>query len=225
VAQRNDRLIAVDFLTPIRIAAAARRYVRAIQREQRERGNEMKVREVMSTPPVTCSAGSSLAEAAAEMWRHDCGAVPVVNESGAAIGIITDRDIAIAVGTRECCAAEIPVSSVISGRLSYVHPGDDVDAALETMKRERIHRIPVLDDESHVVGVIAMNDLILRAAEHPADPALATPRVMEAIRNISTHLLPAEVAAKKHEGNGRSARTGANDPRRSRRQTRPLNDH
>lgn len=150
----------------------------------------MKVKDVMSTPPVTCRTSSSLADAASEMWRNDCGALPVVNDNGVAVGMITDRDICIAVGTREQKAAEIPVQSVITGHLTYVHPDDELSEVFTSMERERVHRLPVLDDQAHVVGVVSINDLVMRAGEAERDRALATGHVISTIRQISTHWLP-----------------------------------
>lgn len=150
----------------------------------------MKVKDVMSTPPVTCRTSSSVAEAAAEMWRHDCGALPVVDEHDTAVGMITDRDICIAVGTRDRRAADIPVQSVITGHLTYVHPDDQLSTALDAMQRERVHRLAVLDEQAHVVGVVSINDLVLRAGDQARDESLSTNHVLSTVRQISTHWLP-----------------------------------
>lgn len=150
----------------------------------------MKVREVMSTPPVTCRTSSSLSDAAAAMWRNDCGALPVVDEHDTAVGMITDRDICIAVGTRAQRASEIPVQSVITGHLSYVRPDDDLATVFASMERDRVHRLPVLDEQAHVVGVVSLNDLVLRAGDVARDAALEPTHVIATLRQISAHWLP-----------------------------------
>ena len=78
------------------------------------------------------------------MWDYDCGALPVVNEAGHVIGMITDRDIAIAAATKRRPAAEIAVSEVISGNVCSCVRDDDIKSALKTMRHEKVRRLPVV---------------------------------------------------------------------------------
>ena len=124
----------------------------------------MKVQDVMTKGAEACSRGTDLAAAAMIMWRMDCGVVPVVGDDGReAVGMITDRDICIAVATRHRRAEEITVGEVVSGTLYKVRPGDDIRAALEAMRSERVRRLPVVKDGA-LVGIISINDII-RTAE------------------------------------------------------------
>jgi CBS domain-containing protein len=122
----------------------------------------MKVSDIMTSDPVSCKPGNSLAEVASLLWEHNCGALPVVGPDGAVTGIITDRDICIAVGTRDKRAAEIPVHEVISGKCFTCGPEDDIHTALRRMQENRVRRLPVIG-EAGLIGVISIDDIVLNA--------------------------------------------------------------
>src|SRR5262245_52425837 len=91
----------------------------------------MTVRDLMTRDVVACTPESDLSAAAMLMWQNDCGTVPVVNDQGRVIGVITDRDIAIAAGSRHASTDQIRVTDVVNGHLITVQPDDDIHAALE----------------------------------------------------------------------------------------------
>ena len=74
----------------------------------------MKVRDIMTTAPETCGPKTNLASVAAHLWRADCGVLPVIDQDRKLIGIITDRDICIALGTRDRPASEVVVDEVMT---------------------------------------------------------------------------------------------------------------
>jgi CBS domain-containing protein len=123
----------------------------------------MKVRDVMTEKVNYCLPETTLAEAAAMMWDHDCGALPVVIDDAKVIGMITDRDIAIAAGTKARPAFDIPVKEAMSQALYACSPNDDIHAALNTMSNDKVRRLPVLDAEGNLKGILSMNDIILFA--------------------------------------------------------------
>jgi CBS domain-containing protein len=123
----------------------------------------MKVEHLMTERVASCGPGDNLAEAAALMWKADCGTLPVVADGGKVIGIITDRDIAIALGTRNVRSSEIPVGDVMSKNVYGCAPGDDIHTALKTMRRDRVRRIPAIDEGGRLRGMISMNDVVLHA--------------------------------------------------------------
>jgi CBS domain-containing protein len=86
----------------------------------------MKVRDLMTTDVKSCSSDTNLAAAASRMWEGDCGALPVVDDDGKFIGMITDRDICMAVATRPRLASDILVGEVTSGAIYVCHPTDEV---------------------------------------------------------------------------------------------------
>jgi CBS domain-containing protein len=128
----------------------------------RLRRNTMKVRELMTREVETAKAGDDLASAAMVMWRRDCGIVPVVNEDNALLGVLTDRDICIATATRHCRPEELSVGEVMSNRLCVTHSDDDVRSALERMRSERVRRLPVVDGDGHVEGMLSLADIVTR---------------------------------------------------------------
>ena len=125
----------------------------------------MKVQEVMTSNVRACRYDTNLAEAAAMMWEHDCGTLPVLNDAGRVIGMITDRDIAIAAGTRGRPAPEIKISEVISGNLYSCTLDEDVKSALKTMRHEKVRRLPVVNEAGLLQGILCLNDIALRAEE------------------------------------------------------------
>ena len=96
----------------------------------------MKVRDVMTSDVRTCRPETNLADAVRHMWDGDCGALPVVNDEGRVTGMITDRDICIAVATRGRSADRIAVREVTQGHAytclaeddSHSGPADDENA-------------------------------------------------------------------------------------------------
>ena len=149
----------------------------------------MKVKEVMTSPIQTCAPGTNLAAVATMMWDSDCGALPVVDHDGKVVGVITDRDICIAVATKGRPAAEITVWETTTGKAYSIRPDQDVKEALHLMEKEKVRRLPVVDEDGTVLGMLSMNDLILVADERRgrAAPALTSAEVVQALKSISAH--------------------------------------
>jgi CBS domain-containing protein len=99
------------------------------------------------------------------MWDYDCGAAPVVDGGNQVIGMITDRDIAIAASTKGRLATEITVGEVMSGNVYACAADEDAKSALDTMRRKRVRRLPVIDNDGKLVGILSINDIVLRAEE------------------------------------------------------------
>lgn len=157
----------------------------------------MKVQDVMTIEVKSCRLETSLAEAATMMWRFDCGVLPVVNRENQVVGMITDRDIAIAAGTKGRPAAAIPVGEVISGRVFSAAPDEDIHAALKTMRHEKVHRLPVVSQSGQLQGILSLNDIILRAEEEKGrrHPALNYEDTMSTIKAICEHRPAQQVAS------------------------------
>jgi len=126
----------------------------------------MKVREVMTKEAAFCYPDTSLSQAAELMWKHRCGFLPVRGEGGNIVGVITDRDISIALGTRNRRPSEVFVQEVMSSRLFTCTAEDSVACALTTMRIEGLRRLPVVDREGTLVGVLSIDDLVLKAREN-----------------------------------------------------------
>jgi CBS-domain-containing membrane protein len=104
------------------------------------------------------------------MWEGDCGAVPVVHGEGHLVGMITDRDICMAAYTRGLALWQIPVSEAMSKEVHSVRTKDQLERAEAVMRGARIRRVPVLDGEGRLVGILSMNDLA-RHAQHAVGSA------------------------------------------------------
>lgn len=142
----------------------------------------MKVRDIMTIEPICCGVTDDLALVTASMYEKDCGVVVVLGPDRMAVGMITDRDIAIATATRNRPPSMIVASEVITGNLHFCGPDDDLENALEVMERAQVRRLPALDAEGRVVGVISVIDAI-RHVRIVATPTLRA-RVVEALARI-----------------------------------------
>jgi CBS domain-containing protein len=125
----------------------------------------MKVRDVMTKQTAFCGPETNLAQAVELMWKNACGFLPVAGEGGNVIGVITDRDISIALGTRDRRASEVCVRSAMSSRLFACTPDDDVHTALKTLKSEGIRRLPVIDREGMLMGVLSERTFPMRTSK------------------------------------------------------------
>lgn len=149
----------------------------------------MKVQDAMTSAVRTVAPGATLAEAIGIMWDADCGIVPAVNEHKEVVGVVTDRDIAIALGTRGKTASQVQVSEVMSTPVVGCAPEDTLTQALAAMQQHRVHRLPVLGIGGVLLGMLSLNDIVLAAPQGAArDPVIAMLRDVCAHR---THLVVA----------------------------------
>jgi CBS domain-containing protein len=138
----------------------------------------MKVKDVMTQNVRACFASDDLATAVRLMWDHDCGCVPVLNEHAQVAGMITDRDICMAVFFQGAPLSEIKVSSVMSRRLFVCNSDDDLSAAEGIMSEKKVRRLPVLDKQARLVGLLSLSD-IARRADHEYVHAVVTRAVTD----------------------------------------------
>jgi len=144
----------------------------------------MRVRDVMVRNVKFCSPEANLAAVAEKFWKDGCGTLPVV-EDRRVLGIITDRDICIALGTRNQKAAEVLVKDVALPKLFYCSPEDDIHAALKTMSAQKVRRLPVIDTNGALQGILCLDDIVLFAEEKAAD--LTYFDVVETMKSICEH--------------------------------------
>jgi CBS domain-containing protein len=107
-----------------------------------------------------CNPDTNAAAAAEIMWTQDCGVLPVLNESGRVVGIVTDRDLFIALGTQNRNACGLAVGAIMHREPSVCAPGDDVRNAMKAMAEQRIHRLPVVDESGALKGILSLNDVL-----------------------------------------------------------------
>lgn len=112
------------------------------------------------TPGVgSCRPFDTADRGAKTMWERDCGAVPVVDQEGRVVAMVTDRDLCMAALTQGRPLAEIHVSSAMSRRLWSCRPQDDVKDAEKLMRAHQVRRLPVVDAEGKLVGILSISDL------------------------------------------------------------------
>ena len=147
----------------------------------------MKISTLMTADPITCLPSTNLPEAAELMLKGDCGILPVV-EQGQLRGVVTDRDLFIAVATRNVRPSAVTVGSVMKGRSFTCGPDDDVDVVLEMMKTHAVRRIPVVGFGNTVIGIVSLNDIVLAVGEKKAVHGAA---VVDTLQAICGHHNPA----------------------------------
>ena len=130
----------------------------------------MKVRDVMSKDVQVARPGDSIQEVASRMAAGDFGFMPVA-DGDTLIGTITDRDIAVrAVAGGAACTS--PVVEYISRDPHTARADDDLKTVLDAMGTKQIRRLPVLDKDDRLVGVVSLGDLSTRVKEKYAGEAL-----------------------------------------------------
>ena len=123
----------------------------------------MLVKDLMTRDVSSCSPGNNLAEIAEMMWNQRCGALPIVDGSKRVVGMITDRDVCIALGTRNMKASDVLVRDVSPLGCFTCQPGADVRNALRTMVTEEVGRLPVIDGAGQLIGILSIDDIVFRA--------------------------------------------------------------
>lgn len=123
----------------------------------------MKVRDLMSHPVHSCSSRDTADRAANLMWEHDVGSIPVIDSEAGLLGVVTDRDLAMAAHLQNRHLSEIPVSAVMGPLPFTCSPEDSIGRAEQIMSAHQIHRLPVVED-GLVVGMLSTNDLVRAAS-------------------------------------------------------------
>ena len=147
----------------------------------------MKVREVMTDRVTSCSPNTNLAAVAGLMWDNDCGVLPVLDDDGKVVGMITDRDTCIAVATKNRLASDILVSEVMSSPIHTCHPDNDIEDALQIMQDGNVLRLPVINDDGALQGMLSVYGIVLHAGNGKGgrNQALSAERVISTLKGIS----------------------------------------
>jgi len=129
----------------------------------------MKVEQTMMRDVKVCNTGDTLNRAAQLMWDFGCGCVPVLgaNSDGAVVGVVTDRDIAMAAYTQGKPLFAIPVVTAMARKVIACRVGDGISQAEALMRDNRVRRLPVVDQNDRLVGILSLDD-IAREAQREA---------------------------------------------------------
>lgn len=144
----------------------------------------MKVEDVMVRKVAVCRPENNLAEVAAMMWDERCGSLPVVDSLGNVASMITDRDICIALGTRNVRASELQVQDVSLPRVFNCRAKEDVLLALQTMTSQNVRRLPVVDDDGKLIGILSIDDLLLQSDKRQNESGISDKDVVNAVKVI-----------------------------------------
>ena len=158
----------------------------------------MRVSEFMLRTPACCAPETNLGAAVEILWNRNCGILPVVDVENRVKAVVTDRDICIALGTRDRRPGEITVAEVASQPVYVCQPTDKIDDGLTMMAKAKIRRLPVVDQEGKLVGILSMDDIVLHVGAHNTGTLLKFSRdeVMKTLEAIYEGNLPTVVAAK-----------------------------
>lgn len=139
----------------------------------------MQAQDIMSADPVCVTPQTSMEDAARLMKDHDVGVLPVVSEEGSRrlVGVITDRDITVRHVAEGHSSSDCPVSEAMSENVKTCRTDTAVEDVMETMGREQVRRIPIVDERGSLVGMVSQADVVLEARDEK--------KAEEMVENIS----------------------------------------
>jgi len=133
----------------------------------------MIVERIMTRDVACCEPNATLQEAVKLMTDCDCGLIPVV-ENDVIVGVVTDRDAALAACERNARLSEIRVGDVMSTHVRVCHPNDEVASVEQQMQLFKVRRIPVVDDDKRVIGMVSLDDVAMAADRGQDKPGFPT---------------------------------------------------
>ncbi|MBO0911472.1 MAG: CBS domain-containing protein [Acidobacteria bacterium] len=148
----------------------------------------MKVKEVMSLNPACCTPNDTAQKVAKMMCDRNVGSIPVVvdSQSGGLIGMITDRDLCCRVLAQGLDAKSTRIQEFITYNPAVCRDGENVEQCERLMQEHQVRRIPVVDKENRVIGIVAQADLALKER-----PERVHKTVAEISKNTQASVMPA----------------------------------
>jgi len=123
----------------------------------------MELKRLMKSPVLSCSPNDSLESAARIMWENDFGCLPVTDGEGRLVGMITDRDICMAAYLQGGPLRTLYVGSAMAREVFSCRPEDTIDDCKTIMRAKQVRRLPVIDGEGGLIGIVSLSDLGQRA--------------------------------------------------------------
>jgi len=129
-----------------------------------------KCRDIMTKNPACCLCDESVTRAAKLMKDQDVGSIPVVENrlTRILVGIVTDRDLALKIVAEGRDPLAVNVEDVMTRNIVTCHVDDDLQMALDAMSDHQLRRIPIVDDENRILGIIAQADIATQEPEKTA---------------------------------------------------------
>jgi len=124
----------------------------------------MKCSEVMTKNPECCFPNDSVVKAAQLMKRLNVGPIPVVEstETGKLVGFLTDRDLALKIVAEGRDPKSTKIEEVMTRKVVTCHLDDDLQQAMDVMAENQFRRVPVVDNDNRIIGIIAQADVATR---------------------------------------------------------------
>lgn len=145
----------------------------------------MKIVDLMTGDVATCTATDSLNRAAQLMWERRCGSIPVVDEAGDPLGMVTDRDVSMAAYTQGRRLDDIAVSTAMSRPARTCPAAATAEEAEGLMMAHGVRRLVVVDSEGHLAGIVSIDDIARHAAAWDGKGDIDLERVALAVGEIS----------------------------------------
>lgn len=124
---------------------------------------DRKVRDVMTANPACVRENDGIADAARIMKSEDAGVVPVIDGDRKLMGIITDRDIVVRLVAEGRNPLDCRVNEAMTKHIRSVRDDASVDEVLNIMRGANVRRVPVCDQNEHIVGIVSMGDIATEA--------------------------------------------------------------
>jgi len=134
----------------------------------------MKVREVMSSNPVCCLPTDTAEKVAKTLREHNIGSIPVVvdQQTRRLIGIITDRDLCCSVVAGGLDPKRVAIEKFVTTSPVSCRDGENVEHCVRAMQEHQVRRIPVVDGNGAVIGIVSVADLALKESPERASKTI-----------------------------------------------------
>lgn len=156
----------------------------------------MKVRDIMTQPARTCTADTSVAVAGRRMQEGLCGILPVIDARGKLIGVVTDRDLFLTTADTRRSASNVTVREAMTTKVTTCGPNEELAVALGTMRTRGLRRLPVVDLDGHLLGLLSIDDVVrwgVNGNDVSATDVVNTLRAIIARRAGAIELEPADL--------------------------------
>ena len=145
----------------------------------------MEVKDIMSKDIVIADLNDTIMEVAKLMAHHNIGCIPVTENGSKVLGVITDRDIILSLAKYELDPSNTSASSIMSNKVFSVKPDADLKDALDLMKKQRVRRLPVIENDM-LLGIISIGDVAVHANDYKEE-------ISEALTEISSPARPTNI--------------------------------
>jgi CBS domain-containing protein len=139
-----------------------------------------KCNEVMTKKPVCCLPNDLVTKAAELMKSEHIGSIPVIEneQTKKLVGIVTDRDLALRIVAEGLDAKSTKVETVMTRKMVTCHADDDLQKAMDAMSENQLRRIPIVDEDNKIIGIIVQADVATRV-DHPKKTAAMVKKISQ----------------------------------------------